>query len=329
MRVCITGATGFIGSRMALHFVAQGHDVVVLALANNEHERSNQQMLESNGVDVVIGDVTQLDKIKACVEGVDWLFHLAAAQHEAGVPDEYFRRINVDGTKAVLDAAVAVGVKRFVYGSTIGVYGHAMDGELDEESQVDPANIYGVTKLEAERLVLSYKNRLPVTAIRISETYGPGDRRLLKLFKGIQKGRFFIMGGGQNIHQLIYVDDLIRGMEYAAASEDAIAEVFVLAGSEKLTTKDMCMAVGPCVSKTGRVLRVPLWPFMLVAFCLELICRPLGVQPPIHRRRLDFFRKSFFFRNNKAKSMLGFEAGVGFSEGVHRTADWYRDQGML
>jgi len=329
MKICITGATGFIGSRMALYFIEQGHEVVILALINNEHEKANSAMLASKGVKVVIGDVSQIEKVKESLNGVDWVFHLAAAQHEAGVPDEYFRRINVDGTKAMLEASLEMGVKRFIYGSTIGVYGYAMDGELDEESRLEPANIYGVTKLEAERLVLSYQDKMPVTAIRISETYGPGDRRLLKLFKGIRKNRFFIIGDGENIHQLIYVDDLIRGMEKAASSEEAIGEVFVLAGAEKLSTTDMCRAVGSALNKNRSLPKFPMWPFTILAIIMEKVFPLIGKEPPLHRRRLDFFAKSFYFKNNKAISKLDFSPQTSFERGAELTAQWYQSEELV
>ena len=114
-----------------------------------------------------------------------------------------------------------------------------MKGSIDEQSPLLPNNIYGITKLEGERVVLSYKAKLPIAIVRISETYGPGDRRLLKLFKGIQKKVFFIIGKGENLHHVTFIDDLIEGLFLAAESRNALGEVFVLAGKEAVTTKAM------------------------------------------------------------------------------------------
>ncbi len=329
MNILLTGATGFIGSRMALRFRDKGHKVTALALVNNDQEQARKQTLEDQGITVVVGDVTEKQKLAECLQDCDWVFHLAAAQHEANVADDYFQRINVDGTRNLLDAAIEASVKKFVYGSTIGVYGQAMEGELDESSRLEPDNIYGKTKLEAERLVISYQEKLPVVCIRISETYGPGDNRLLKLFKGLKKGTFFVMGSGENLHQLIFVDDLIDGMHAAAEAESGRGEVFVLAGTEKLSTNAMCEAVSAAVDSRKTLFKLPMWPFWIIAIVLEFVCKPLGIQPLLHRRRLDFFRKSFFFRTDKAAHMLAFKPATSFAEGTKITAEWYRHQGLL
>ena len=130
-----------------------------------------------------------------------------------------------------------------VHGSTIGVYGAAPEGTLDEHSLVAPDNIYGVTKLEGERLVISYLDRLPVVLIRISETYGPGYRRLLKLFKAIDKGRFFMIGSGNNLHHPLYIDDLTEGFLLAAQVDEAIGKTLVLAGKEAVSTSTMAHTI--------------------------------------------------------------------------------------
>lgn len=217
MKACITGATGFIGCNLASSLRGQGHEVLALGLANNETEEERKRDLETSGITVHISNVTDpVDTLTELITGCDLVFHLAAAQHEANVPDQHFWNVNVEGTRNMLDASIKAKIKRFVYGSTIGVYGVEIQGELSETSPLNPDNIYGVTKKAGEELVLSYNNKLDVTAIRISETYGPGDMRLLKLFKGIKKRKFFIIGNGENKHQLIYVDDLIEGMFLAA-----------------------------------------------------------------------------------------------------------------
>ena len=237
--------------------------------------------------------------------------------------------MNVEGTRNLLDASVEAGVKRFVHGSTIGVYGVEMQGELSETSALKPDNIYGVTKKAGEELVISYKDKLPVTAIRISETYGPGDRRLLKLFKGIKKRTFFVIGNGENKHQLIYVDDLIDGMFLAAEKEQALGEVFVLAGDEIVTTNDMVDVIADTTQVKKLKYKAPMWPFYILAVIMELTLKPLGIQPPLHRRRLDFFKKTLYFSPDKSAKLLGFKPAVDFKMGCQKTAEWYQEQGML
>jgi nucleoside-diphosphate-sugar epimerase len=306
-----------------------GHDVTILGQVNTPAEKDNLNELEADTIRVLIGAVTDMEKTQEAVTDADIVFHLAAAQHEANVPDQHFRDVNVEGTRQLIEASIDSGVKRFVYGSTIGVYGSALDGQIDERSLQQPDNIYGITKAEAEKLVQEYADRIPVTIIRISETYGPGDRRLLKLFKAIEKKVFFMIGNGLNKHQLIYVDDLIDGLYVAALSDNAIGETFVLAGSEVLTTNEMAQAISSSVNTPLRNYRAPLWFFMLAAIIMETLLKPLGIQPPLHRRRMDFFRKSFYFSRDKVRDKLGFDPETSFKDGTKLTAEWYRKNRLL
>ena len=165
--------------------------------------------------------------------------------------------------------------------------------------------------------------------IRISETYGPGDRRLLKLFKGIQKKAFLMVGAGDNIHHLIYIKDLIDGFLKAAASPKALGEVFVLAGKEPLTTNEMVKTIARTLDVRLPPIRMPLMPFMMAACGMEAVLKPLGIQPPLHRRRMDFFKKSFLFSQEKARRHLNFTPQTSFHQGVVETAQWYREKNLL
>jgi nucleoside-diphosphate-sugar epimerase/2-polyprenyl-3-methyl-5-hydroxy-6-metoxy-1,4-benzoquinol methylase len=329
MKVLITGGTGFIGSRLALRCFEKGQTVRILGQENNNTEETNRRLVEQEGAEVLLGSVTEREKVREALQDVNVVYHLAAAQHEANVPDQVFWDVNVTGTRNLLEESLNVGVKRFVYGSTIGVYGSALDGELDEDAPPRPANIYGITKLEAEKVVQSYKDNLPAVIIRISETYGPGDRRLLKLFRLINKNAFFMIGNGKNLHHPIYIDDLIDGLLLAAKSEEAVGNIFVLPGKDALTTNDMVAAISEVLEASGAKFRAPLFPFLTLATILETVCKPFGIQPPLHRRRMDFFRKTFVFAGEKSRNVLKFSPKFTFKEGALETARWYASMGYL
>lgn len=328
-RVLITGGTGFIGSRLASRCLEDGESVRVLAQRNTPAEDRNATALEAGGVEVVEGSVTDPVSVRRACEGVDTIYHLAAAQHEANVPDSHYFDVNVEGTRNMLDAAVAADASRFVHGSTIGVFGMGRNGPVTEGTALDPDNIYGVTKLEGEKVVRGYSDRLAIPIVRISETYGPGDRRLLKLFRALDSGRLVRIGPGRNLHHPIYIDDLVEGLRRAADTPSAPGKTFVLAGPAPLTTDQMIDAISRAVGAHAPRVRLPLWPLMAVATVLESVMRPLGVQPPLHRRRMNFFVKSFRFDGEPARGALGFEPSVGFEDGAARTADWYRDENLL
>jgi len=329
MKIFLTGGSGFIGSRLAPLAVQAGHAVTVVTPINTPTEKARCDALTRAGIHVVIAPLEDSATLARELQGTDAVIHLAAAQHEAEQPESYFHRINVDGTRSLLELASRAGVRRFVHGSTIGVYGSAADGSLDEDSPLAPDNPYGRTKMAAEKVVREFVSPMEWTIIRISETYGPGDMRLLKLFKGVSKGRFPIIGDGQNLHQVIYVDDLSRGLLAACSEPAANKQTVVLAGLEKITTNDMVRSVSEAIGNTKPAPRVPMWPFMLAARFFEATFSPLGLKPPIHRRRLDFFKKSFFFSNARAQNILNFQPQVPFREGARQTAQWYRANGLL
>jgi len=329
MQVLITGGTGFIGSRLALRCLEQGDQVRILAQLNTAAEEDNYKELEQAGASFVSGSVTDRDKVQEAVKGVELIFHLAAAQHEANVPDQHFWDVNVLGTRNLLEAAVAADVRRVVHGSTIGVYGESGAAVVDESSPLRPANIYGVTKKEGEGIALRHAQQIEVVVIRIPETYGPGDRRLLKLFKAINSGMFFNIGRGANKHHPMYIEDLIDGLLLAAKHPEASGERILFAGKSILDTNEMIAAVSQALGKPPPRIRVPLAPLMMAAVVMESLMKPLGKQPPLHRRRMDFFVKSFVLSGRKAEQLLGFTPATDFLTGARSTAEWYRDHGQL
>jgi nucleoside-diphosphate-sugar epimerase len=329
MTVLITGGTGFIGSRLALRCRDAGDQVRVLAPCRTPTEQQRAAELRTSGIEVHEASVTDRPAVRAAMEGVGVVYHLAAAQHEANVPDKYYYDINVDGTRNVLASALDARVGRVVHGSTIGVYGIARNGPVTDDSPLEPDNIYGVTKLAGERVVREFASALPVAIVRISETYGPSDWRLLKLFRGMARGRFAMIGPGHNLHHPIYVDDLVDGLRCAAVSRDAPGRVMVLAGPDVVTTREMVGAIGDAVGRRAPRFRVPLTPLMLTAALLETTLGPLGIQPPLHRRRMNFFVKSFRFTCAAARDALDFKPRVPFAEGAARSAAWYREQSLI
>jgi dihydroflavonol-4-reductase len=149
------------------------------------------------------------------------------------------------------------------------------------------------------------------------------------LFRGVQKGVFFHIGNGRNLHHVIYIDDLIAGLELAATKEEAVGQLFILAGAAPITTNEMVTAVAAAVNSPAPKIRLPLPPFLWLAAILETTLRPLGIQPPLHRRRMDFFKKSFVLSAARATAVLNFTPHVDFQKGAVLTANWYKKEGYL
>lgn len=329
MKVLITGATGFIGNRLARDCISADFEVIALGLTQTSMEQRTAEELSALGVDVRLCSVLDKAAVRSACEGVDAVVHLAAAQHETKVGFEYFRAVNVDGTRNLLEACRETGAGRFVYASTIGVYGSADGTPLTENSPLNPRNHYTRSKVMAEQVVQEFAGNLNTTIVRISETYGPGDLRLLKLFKGVANGWFPVIGPCENKHQPILVDELSGCLLEIVSRDDLAGEIFILAGPNPVSTGEMIISVENALHKHNNGPHIPMLPMLGTAVVLEKLLPVIGLSPPLTRRRLDFFRTNFWFDVTKVASTLRQPPAIEFDTGAELTSDWYRTQGML
>jgi nucleoside-diphosphate-sugar epimerase len=327
----ITGGTGFIGSHLALALRERGAGVRVLGKEVTTYETENIAALRKAGVDVRLADILQEDERRRALDGVTCVFHVAAAMREGNLSDAVFWEINVHATERFLEESAAAGVNRFVYCSTVGVLGRGRGRPLSEDDEPRPRDIYQVTKEAAERKVRVFhqSGRLPAVIVRPAEVYGPGDPRLLKLFRAIRRGRFVMIGSGEGKHHLIYIQDLVEAMLLAAERPEALGETFILAGAEPVRLRDLVRIIAERLGVRLRRARVPLAPVRLAAVVMEKICQPLGVQPPLYPRRVEFFNHDYAFDISRARRILGFEPRVGLPDGVDRTVKAYEAGGLL
>jgi nucleoside-diphosphate-sugar epimerase len=321
----VTGATGFTGGHLARALLVRGWRVRVLARKANAAAD-----LHAQGMEVVEGDLVDTRAVDRAVAGCSHVFHIAALYREAKHPDSVYRQVNVDGTRHVLDAAARHGVQRVVHCSTVGVHGDVDRLPADETAPFNPGDIYQETKLEGELLARrAFADGLPGVVFRPVGIYGPGDLRFLKLFRTIQKGRFVMFGRGDVSYHMTYIDDLVDGIMLCAEHPKALGEVFLLAGERYTTINELVVAVARAVGVEPPRLRLPLPPLLGAAWACETICRPVGIEPPLHLRRCDFFHKHRGFSIGKAKRLLGYRPKVDLAEGFDRTAGWYGEHGYL
>ena len=331
MRLLVTGGTGFIGSHLAELGRRLGAEVVVLGLADRPEERANVELLRRLGGEVLPGSITDAELCRRAVGGATHVFHLAVAMREGAKSDQYFESINLDGTRALLEASAHEGVRRFVYCSTIGIYGHRAPGITREDSPLAPGNIYERTKVAAERMVqeVGAERSLPWTILRPADVYGPRDQRLLKLFKGVAAGRFPFFGRGEGRRHMIYVDDVVSAFYRACEREGALGEAFILAGPRACTLRELVAEVQRATGSRRYGLRLPLKPMLALAGVVEDVSRAAGVEPPIYRRRMDFFWSDSEFDTTRARRALDWAPQVDLPEGIRRTLQDYRTSGAL
>ncbi len=324
--ILVTGAGGFTGLALTRALAARGHPVRALARTPGQVPE-----LERAGAEVVQGDVRDPLIIQRAVQGRALVFHLAAVFRRAGVPDSLYREVHVDATRHLIEAAAAAGVRRFVHCSTVGVHGDVADGPADEDAPMAPGDIYQRTKLEGEAAARDTAARtgLALTVVRPGPIYGPADRRLLKLIGGVARRRFFLLGSGKPHFQMVYVDDLVEGLRLAAETPEAAGRTYILTGEEAPTLRELVQEIAAIARVPAPRMRLPVWPFWLAGALCEVVCVPLGVEPPIYRRRVKFFTNNRWFDISRARAELGFAPRMPLREGIRRTLDSYRNLGWV
>jgi nucleoside-diphosphate-sugar epimerase len=287
--------------------------------------------LQRAGIDIVAGDLRDRGALARAALGMDVVYHIAAIYRAAGVPAADYLAINAAAVGALVEAAAAAGATRLVHCSTVGVHGDVERPPAREDAPLRPGDVYQRTKLQGEQLALQVSERtgLPVTIVRPSGIYGPGDRRLLKLFRGVARGRWLTLGPGDIYYHLTFIDDLVEGFRLSGESPRAAGRTYILAGPEVTTLNEVVALIAEEAGVRPPRLHLPAWPFWLAGAVCEAACVPLQIEPPIYRRRVDFFTKSRAFDTTRAQQELGYAPAVGLREGIRRTLRWYREQGWV
>jgi len=322
----VTGATGFTGSVLINKLCECG--IRVRAIARSSSKRDALQGLP---IEWIVGNVYDPETVERAVTGVDFIFHVAAAYREAGITDDIYRKVHLDSTRLLAQAALKnPDFKRFVHISTVGVHGHIENPPANESYPFSPGDVYQQTKADAELWLRDFapKNGLPFTIIRPAAIYGPGDRRLLKIFKMASWPFFPVLGRARGqLYHLIHVEDLTGIFIQAALHPKAQGEVFIGGDPQALALADIVSIIRSEYGRKARMIRIPAWPFFWMAGICETVCRPFGIAPPLYKRRVAFFTKDRSFDTSKLRNLLDFQYSRTTEQGLRETARWYRDHG--
>ena len=327
-KILITGATGFTGRALTHKLIDAGAEIRIIA-----RESSDAGDLADESITWFRGDVADPELAQHATDGVEYIFHIAAAFREVKATEEDYRNIHLYSTQNLARAVqYQPQFKRFIHTSTVGIHGHIPDDDLaDEKYRYDAGDAYQSTKLEGELWLHEFgkKSGLPYTVIRPAAIYGPGDRRLLKLFKMANKGFFLFFGKGKGIYHLIHVDDLTNIMLKAAIDDAAVGEAFIAAANEPIPMLDMAKTIGRALGKKVRIIRLPISPMFIAADICNAVCTRLGIDPPLHRRRVAFYTKDRKFDNSKIRHVLNYNPEYDNETGITELAHWYQQHGWL
>ena len=325
--ILVTGGTGFTGNVLIRKLCNLGCQVRVIA-----RPTSNRSAIADLPIEWIEGDVFDENTVRQGMSGVNYVFHVAAAFREAKIDDNIYELVHVKSTKLLAHAAMDnPEFKRFVHVSTVGVLGHIKKPPSDETTPMNPGDVYQETKAVAEKWMLAFykETGLPVTVVRPAAIYGPGDRRLLKLFKMAKMPVVPIIGFSKGLYHLIHVEDLVSFMVLVAVSPNTIGQIYICGNPEPSSIKEIIKTIAEYLGKKPIFIRLPAWPFFMLGDICEFVCKPLNIEPPIYRRRVAFFTKDRAFDTTKMRRETGFDYQYSNKDGLVETAKIYVENGWL
>jgi nucleoside-diphosphate-sugar epimerase len=324
MRVLVTGANGFVGAMLCRKLVEKGDSVTGLV-----RKTSDLSLLGNISIRRVVGSLEDPASLDRAVWGVEVVYHAAAAVSDWGTLRQ-FRRINVEGTRNLIEVSVKAGVRRFVYVSSVAVHSFIDASDLDESAPQFPTPFpYARSKRDAESLVMDYHNRglIQTVIVRPGDVYGPGDRvTLLKMAPLLEKGIMGYIHGGQALGAFTYVENLADGLILAGVKPKAAGQAYLITDGIKLTWKDYLDKLTETLGVRRPWYSIHSHLAYGIAVVLESIYGVFRIpsRPLLTRYVVAHMAGDFHFRIDKAKRELGYRPRVDIDGMIRETAEWYK-----
>jgi len=316
--VLITGASGFIGSRLRDALLASGSDVVAIRRPGSPPSKAGRS------VQADYANVAELERVVA-TEKPDYVLHVAGVTK--GTSYEDFRLGNVMPTRNLLGALHRQhpDTKRFVLVSSLASYGPSATSAPHREADPRrPIEYYGRSKLEAEEVVEEESGGIPWTILRPSGVYGPGDVDYFNLFKSAMRGWNVFFGNRNRCMSIIYVDDCVRGTLMAAQHENSVGKGYFLTNDEQVTWEQFQSEVLQVVDRRVRTLDLPEQLGLIAALGGELASRIDRKPRLLNLQKAKMgAQQAWSCVGDAARTDFGFSADVDLVEGIRRTHDWY------
>jgi nucleoside-diphosphate-sugar epimerase len=316
-KVLVTGANGYGGGGLCRYLAERGVEVRGMYYTPDGGEPD----FSHPNLELVPGDLTDGESLEKALDGIEVVHNLAALYRPANVSMEMYFKVNVDGVKDLVERAARHKVRRFVHCSTMGIHGTVSDPPGNEESPIQPDDYYQESKYRGEVVAMGRARELglEIASIRPTAIYGPRERRFLKLARMISSGKSIMFGSGEIHYHFIHTNDLSQAFVLAAEKPQAVGEVYLIGDEHPTTLNEIYQIIGDELGQQAPRYRLPYRPVYAAAALCEFVflpLRPLGVSPPLYRRRVHWFDSERWFDISKAKRDLGFQPQVKLEDGL-------------
>jgi len=333
-KTLITGAAGFIGSHLVDLLLKEGEPPNKLRLFVKTGE-SLDNLPSNKNFDIIVGDIRDKKLIKKAMKDVEVVYHLAARIDFDGKDYADYKDVNVDATQHLLDECKNKRIKKFIFFSSIGVYGlPAGIGDIiswDEEHIKVPTNHYGRSKLEAEQAVIMAHSDwgMPYTIIRPASVYGPREKGpTLALYRAINKRQFVMIGKGNNKMHYVYVTDLVKAARLAEKSKQRTGN-YIIAGEEPAKFKNIVKWISKSINQSVPKIVIPGWLALMISYPINIMGKITGIKVPLFPSRVKTMTTSYYYDITKAKEELRYSPKINFKKGAYLTGRWYLKKGWL
>lgn len=328
MRAFVTGGSGFVGSHLIERLIERGDSVRALARPTSDHA-----FLRSLGAEIVIGDIENADSLKDACADCDVCYHAAARVDMIGSEAD-FRRTTIDGTRDLLKAAAASGVRRFVHVSSCGAYHpklYTTGVPINEATPMrEPPRwfMYGRAKYRAERVVMEEcPDAMEWVIVRLGYVFGPRNRTLREYVEPAMRDPMMsILGNGRNPMAMVYVDDVARAIAAAGAVPAAAGRALIAAGTEHVSQQAYFDALADGFGMPRVKKRTPYWIAYLAGWIGEFIFRSGIRATSIRRASVALTGLPQQIDCKETQTLLNWTPDVSFSDGMKRAFDWYRTE---
>ncbi|HHI02677.1 MAG: hypothetical protein DRP51_00660 [Candidatus Zixiibacteriota bacterium] len=322
--VLITGANGFVGSRLCRKLLGDGYHVIA-----GIREGCNRELIAGLDMEFRFGDVTCPETLPAMIKDVNYVIHNAGVV-KAKNRDLFFK-VNHFGAQNIAQACLQnKKLKKFIFISSLAAAGPSEKGKpRTEEDRPHPLTAYGRSKLAGEEAILAFKEKINLAIIRPPGIYGPGDKEMFAFFQIINFRIKPYLGSLKRKLQLVHVDDLCLGISKVIQTDTEPGSIYFIAESKSYGYKELIGHLQRAVGKNGIPLYIPGALVKVIARVSEAVMKALGQPPMFTVEKAREILGNWEISTDKAKRELGFESETAFPEGAARTAEWYFKEGWL